>query len=151
MYIYWDSPTPSPPLPTVSVNPPPPRNQRRGTHRLRVRGRGSPNTDDWRKSLAHCVLCATIEILYIYISSYIHICVWVSFGFLSIWWPRACKHYLRIGRPRSQWHDWKLYRLKLVYVRPQENLKRSPQDIEGKCDPAILEQREQDVSNLLPC
>jgi hypothetical protein len=30
----------------------------RGHTRLRVRGWGSPNSDDWRKSLALCLLCA---------------------------------------------------------------------------------------------
>ncbi len=40
-----------PPLSPASV-PPYPRNQRGGGHtRLRVRGWGSPNSDDWRKAL----------------------------------------------------------------------------------------------------
>jgi hypothetical protein len=30
---------------------------RGGAHLLRVRGWGSPNSDDWRKSLALCLLC----------------------------------------------------------------------------------------------
>jgi hypothetical protein len=34
----------------------------RGGHtRLQVRGWGSPNTDDWRKSLALCLLCSVDE------------------------------------------------------------------------------------------
>ncbi len=38
---------------------PSPRNKGRGAQhtRLRVRGWGSPNSDDWRKSLALCLLC----------------------------------------------------------------------------------------------
>jgi hypothetical protein len=36
-----------------------PLSQEAGAHtRLRVRGWGSPNSDDWRKSLALCLLCA---------------------------------------------------------------------------------------------
>ncbi len=31
-----------------------------GGTRLRVRGWGSPNSDDWRKSIALCLLCAYI-------------------------------------------------------------------------------------------
>jgi hypothetical protein len=37
---------------------PSPQNRGGGGHtRLRVRGWGSPNSDDWRKSLALCLLC----------------------------------------------------------------------------------------------
>jgi hypothetical protein len=37
---------------------PSPGNKWKGGHtRLRVRGWGSPNCDDWRKSLAFCLLC----------------------------------------------------------------------------------------------
>jgi hypothetical protein len=51
----WDSPTP---YPQASVPLPPPE-PKGGEHtRLPVRGRGSPNSDDWRKSLALCLLCA---------------------------------------------------------------------------------------------
>jgi hypothetical protein len=47
----WDPP---PPLPQASVSPGNPR----GEHtRLRVRGWGSPNSEDWRKSLILCLLC----------------------------------------------------------------------------------------------
>ncbi len=47
---------PPPPLPSGECVSPP-QNQRRGKHtRLRVRGWGSPNSDDWRKSLALCLL-----------------------------------------------------------------------------------------------
>jgi hypothetical protein len=37
--------------------PPPPRTKGWGAHSLRLRGWGSPNSDDWRKSLALCLLC----------------------------------------------------------------------------------------------
>ncbi len=51
----WDSPQP---LSRKRVCPPPP-DQRVGGHpRLRLRGWGSSNSDDWRKSLALCLLCA---------------------------------------------------------------------------------------------
>ncbi len=47
-------PPPPLPLPQASVSPPP--NQRRGEHtRLRVRGWGSPNSDDWKESLVLCL------------------------------------------------------------------------------------------------
>jgi hypothetical protein len=50
----WESPHP---LPRQRVFPSP-QNQRGGGHtRLRVWGWGSPNSDDWRKSLALCLLC----------------------------------------------------------------------------------------------
>jgi hypothetical protein len=50
----WDTP---PPLPQASVPPPPNHRGERHT-RLRVRGWGiGPNSDGWRKSLAHCLLC----------------------------------------------------------------------------------------------
>jgi hypothetical protein len=50
----WDFP---PPISPASV-PLPLRNQKVGGHtRLRVRGWGSPNSDDWRKSLALSLLC----------------------------------------------------------------------------------------------
>ncbi len=32
-----------------------------GHTRLRVRGRGSPDSDDWRKSLALCLLCGRVS------------------------------------------------------------------------------------------
>jgi hypothetical protein len=47
---------PPPPLPQASV-PPPPRNQRGGYTDVRMRGWGGRNSDDWRKSLALCLLC----------------------------------------------------------------------------------------------
>jgi hypothetical protein len=47
----WDSPTPS----LASECSPPPGTNGSGRHtRLRLRGWGSPNSDDWRKSLALC-------------------------------------------------------------------------------------------------
>jgi hypothetical protein len=46
----WDSPNPaSVPLPLEMGG---------GHTRLRVRAWGSPNSDDWRQSLALCLLCA---------------------------------------------------------------------------------------------
>ncbi len=52
----WTPPTP---LPQASV-PPPPQDQRvgGGAHSPAARGWGSSNSDDWRKSLALCLLCA---------------------------------------------------------------------------------------------
>jgi hypothetical protein len=38
---------------------PSPQNRGGGHTRLRVRGWGSPNYDDWRKSLALCLLCVS--------------------------------------------------------------------------------------------
>ncbi len=46
-----------PPLSPASV-PLPPRPKGGGHTRLRVRGWGSPNSNDWRKSLALCLLSA---------------------------------------------------------------------------------------------
>ncbi len=52
----WDSPTP---LAAGECSLPPP-DQRVGGHtRLLLKGWGSPNSDDWRKSLALCLLCAS--------------------------------------------------------------------------------------------
>ncbi len=50
-----------PPPPQASV--PPPLNQRRGGGHtlLQLRGRGRPNSDDWRKSLALCLLCSVYK------------------------------------------------------------------------------------------
>jgi hypothetical protein len=77
----WDSPSPSP---ASECAPPPfgpgggtlacgrgvgwvprcalpPPDQRVGGHtRLRLKGWGRPNSDDWRKSLALCLLCVSI-------------------------------------------------------------------------------------------
>jgi hypothetical protein len=50
----WDSPNPS----LASVWSAPPRTGGRHT-RLRVRGWGSSNSDDWRKSFPLCLLCGT--------------------------------------------------------------------------------------------
>jgi hypothetical protein len=51
----WDSPTPS----LASECAPPPGTKEGGGHtRLLVRGWSSPNSDDWRKGLALCLLCA---------------------------------------------------------------------------------------------
>ncbi len=52
-------PPPPPPLPLASVSSP--WNQRRWEHtRLRVRGWGGPNSDDWRKILAFCLLVKAV-------------------------------------------------------------------------------------------
>ncbi len=51
----WDSLPPPPSSANVSL---PPDQKGGGGHtRLRPRGWGSPNFDDWRKSLALCLLC----------------------------------------------------------------------------------------------
>ncbi len=47
------------PLPQASVLLPP--EPKRGHTRLRVRGWGCPNSNDWRKSLALCLLCAPTQ------------------------------------------------------------------------------------------
>ncbi len=48
---------PPPPLPLASVSPPQEPGEGGGVHtRLRVKGRGSPDSEDWRKSLALCLL-----------------------------------------------------------------------------------------------
>ncbi len=49
------------PLPQASVCPPSPHGPRvHGGHtHLRLKGWGSPHSDDWRKSLALCLLCGS--------------------------------------------------------------------------------------------
>ncbi len=55
----WDSPNSSHPLSRQRVCPSPQNRDGGGWHtRLRVRGWGSSNSDDLRKSLALCLLCA---------------------------------------------------------------------------------------------
>jgi hypothetical protein len=55
----WNWDFPIPPLSTASVPLPP---EPKGGHtRLRARGWGSPNSDDWRKSLALCQLSGRIR------------------------------------------------------------------------------------------
>ncbi len=55
--------TPPPPLPQ-RVCPSPGTKGGEVLHtRLRVRGRGSPNSNDWRKSLALCLLCVPDHLL----------------------------------------------------------------------------------------
>ncbi len=49
------------PLSRQRVFLPPPEPKGGGHTRVRVRGWGSPNSDDWRKSLALCLLCGVIE------------------------------------------------------------------------------------------
>ncbi len=53
----------SPPLSPASV-PLPSEPRGEGHTRLRVRGWGSPNFDDWRKSLALCLLCGWNSLSY---------------------------------------------------------------------------------------
>ncbi len=64
-YIYTQSTTvsvpsselgPPHPSPPGSVSPPQPKG---GTHSPAWRGWGSPNSDDWRKSLALCLICVS--------------------------------------------------------------------------------------------
>ncbi len=55
--LNWDPPTP---LPQANVLPPGTKGGRVHT-RLRVRGWGSPNSDDWRESLVLCLLCAWVS------------------------------------------------------------------------------------------
>ncbi len=50
-------PTPLLQASVSSPNSPPPRPKGGGHARLRLRGWGSPNPDDWRKGLALCLLC----------------------------------------------------------------------------------------------
>ncbi len=50
----WDSPNPSP---ASECALPPDQMVVEGHTRLRLRGWGSSNSDDWRKSLALCLLC----------------------------------------------------------------------------------------------
>jgi hypothetical protein len=52
----WDSPNPS----LASECAPPTRTGGWGHTRLRVRGWGSPNPDDLRKSFALCLLCGVL-------------------------------------------------------------------------------------------
>ncbi len=59
----WDSPNPSS---ASECAPPPPPNLRVGGHtRLRMRGWGSPYSDDVRKGLALCLLCEVVFLLLI--------------------------------------------------------------------------------------
>ncbi len=53
----------TPPPPLTQATEPSPRNQNGGGGhtRLRVRRWGSPNSDDWRKILALCLLCGRIH------------------------------------------------------------------------------------------
>ncbi len=53
----WGFPNPSPA--SECALPPYPPDKRVGWHtRLQLRGWGSSNSDDWRKSIALCLLCA---------------------------------------------------------------------------------------------
>jgi hypothetical protein len=52
------------PLSHKECAPPPPEPMEGGHTRLRVRGWGSPNSDDWRKSLALCILCVWYYSIY---------------------------------------------------------------------------------------
>ncbi len=53
----WESPNPS--LASDCAIPPEPGGGGGHTRRLRVRGWGSPNSDEQRKSLALCLLCVS--------------------------------------------------------------------------------------------
>jgi hypothetical protein len=55
----WDSPNPSPA--SECALPPRTKGCREGYTRLQLREWGSPNSDDWRKSLALCLLCAYLS------------------------------------------------------------------------------------------
>ncbi len=57
MYVPWLELGLSHPLSPASVPPTPEPNGGGGGTRLRVGGWGSPNSDDWRKGLALCLLC----------------------------------------------------------------------------------------------
>ncbi len=50
--------TPPPPLPQAILLPPPPNQRLGGAHSPAGGGWGSSNSDDWRKNLALCPLCA---------------------------------------------------------------------------------------------
>jgi hypothetical protein len=64
----WDSPTPF--LANECASPPPEPKSKRGGHtRLRVRGWGSPNSDDWRKGLALCLLCINPNVFFFFINA----------------------------------------------------------------------------------
>jgi len=58
-----------------------------GHTRLRVRGWGSPNSDDWRKSLALCLLCAreSLKQPLIYLGVFLRLCIWN----IKIWFERC--------------------------------------------------------------
>jgi hypothetical protein len=58
VYVPWFELEHSHPLSPASVPLPPEPKGGGGHTRLRVGGWGSPNSDDWRKSLALCLLCA---------------------------------------------------------------------------------------------
>jgi hypothetical protein len=61
----WDSPDPSP----VSECAFPPGPKGGGAHCLRLKGWGSSNSDDWRKSLAFCLLCDLHKLHSIYFTA----------------------------------------------------------------------------------
>jgi hypothetical protein len=61
---------------------PPPTNGGGGTFALRVRGWGSPNSDDFRKSLALCLLCAYMDT---YIFTWFYMKPTLSYS--AIYWP----------------------------------------------------------------
>jgi hypothetical protein len=54
----WNSPTPS----LASESAPPPGTKGWGAHSPAGKGLGSPNSDDWRKSLALCLPCGLVEL-----------------------------------------------------------------------------------------
>jgi hypothetical protein len=66
-YIYTTVPVPSSELGPLLLLPLPQANQRVEGYlhtRLRVRGWGSPSSDDWRKGSALCLLCDASYVLF---------------------------------------------------------------------------------------
>jgi hypothetical protein len=109
-----------PPLPLASVSPTPTKEE--GVHtRLRVRGWGSSNSDDWRESLVLCLLCR--------LTSHIRpdttpqtvsnsVCINTTFmrcfSFLCTWTlslvfrcPHPVQHVEERGPAANLCHDWR--------------------------------------------
>ncbi len=62
MYVHsseWNWASPNPSLASECAPPPGTKGWGGGHTRVRVRGWGSPNSNDWRKGLALCLLCAS--------------------------------------------------------------------------------------------
>ncbi len=117
---HWDSHNPSPASECA-----PPRTKGWGVHspRLRLRGWGIPNSDDCRKSLALCLLCAPnqhkdddIPILLLIKGSANH--CWVNLDFALF----ACKPTIQVWR-KWKWNE--LWEAKTkIKDRRSENSKR---------------------------
>ncbi len=86
----WASPNPSP----ASKCALPPTKRWGGHTRRRLKGWGSPNSDDWRKSLALCLLCAPDNVsstsVRIHIHLYMHGCPPCICSDLT--YPKECIH-----------------------------------------------------------